>query len=251
MPSPRAEIILSEENQATLEREIIRKRRPASHCAPLDRRPTKPLRPEPYRFFPHLIRGFPPIPTHPTITYGSSGTPPTARALSSSGCPGSQPSPRRGAMPLRILIAEDQLMVRQGLNALLEQAGFEVVGGASDGREALRLVKELHPEVVIMDLSMPVTNGLETARKIRKILPTTEVILLTVHDEDQYVLEAMRDGVSGYVLKSRALEDLVRAIHEVSEHRVYLSPGISDVVVRAYMAKASIAPDLLSDRERQ
>ncbi|PYQ11415.1 MAG: DNA-binding response regulator [Acidobacteria bacterium] len=154
-------------------------------------------------------------------------------------------------MPLRILIAEDQLMVRQGLNALLEQAGFEVVGGASDGREALRLVKELHPEVVIMDLSMPVTNGLETARKIRKILPTTEVILLTVHDEDQYVLEAMRDGVSGYVLKSRALEDLVRAIHEVSEHRVYLSPGISDVVVRAYMAKASIAPDLLSDRERQ
>ena len=154
-------------------------------------------------------------------------------------------------MPLRILIAEDQLMVRQGLNALLEQAGFEVVGGASDGREALRLVKELHPEVVIMDLSMPVTNGLETARKIRKILPTTEVILLTVHDEDQYVLEAMRDGVSGYVLKSRALEDLVRAIHEVSEHRVYLSPGISDVVVRAYMAKASIAPDLLSQRERQ
>ena len=154
-------------------------------------------------------------------------------------------------MPLRILIAEDQLMVRQGLNALLEQAGFEVVGGASDGREALRLVKELHPEVVIMDLAMPVTNGLETARKIRKILPTTEVILLTVHDEDQYVLEAMRDGVSGYVLKSRALEDLVRAIHEVSEHRVYLSPGISDVVVRAYMAKASIAPDLLSDRERQ
>src|SRR5437867_3176339 len=85
--------------------------------------PTKPLRPEPYRFFPHPIRGFPPIPTHPTITYGSSGTPPTARALSSSGCPGSQPSPRRGAMPLRILIAEDQLMVRQGLNALLEQAG--------------------------------------------------------------------------------------------------------------------------------
>jgi len=154
-------------------------------------------------------------------------------------------------MPLRILIAEDQLMVRQGLNALLEQAGFEVVGGASDGREALRLVKELHPEVVIMDLAMPVTNGLETARKIRKILPTTEVILLTVHDEDQYVLEAMRDGVSGYVLKSRALEDLVRAIHEVSEHRVYLSPGISDVVVRAYMAKASIAPDLLSQRERQ
>src|SRR5258708_643292 len=98
-------------------------------------------------------------------------------------------------MPTRVLLADDHALIRQGLRALLEKQGFEVVCEASDGQEALHSVEKSHPDVAIVDISMPILNGVDTARELRKSTPKTKVILLTQHDEDQYVTEALRAGV--------------------------------------------------------
>ncbi len=153
-------------------------------------------------------------------------------------------------MALRILLADDHAMVRQGLKALLERDGFEVVE-ASDGHEAIQLTRERHPDVAVLDLAMPLLNGLDAAREIRQVSPSTKTILLTMYAEDQYVLEALRAGVRGYVLKTQAGVDLVKAVHEVQRRAVYLSPGVSRAVVDAYLAKTELAPDPLTPRERQ
>ncbi len=153
-------------------------------------------------------------------------------------------------MALRILLADDHAMVRQGLKALLERDGFEVVE-ASDGHEAIQLTRERHPDVAVLDLAMPLLNGLDAAREIRQVSPSTKTILLTMYAEDQYVLEALRAGVRGYVLKTQAGVDLVKAVHEVQRRAVYLSPGVSRAVVEAYLAKTELAPDPLTPRERQ
>lgn len=154
-------------------------------------------------------------------------------------------------MPIRIALADDHALVRQGLKALLEREGFEVVAEASDGQEAVRLVEKAHPEVAVLDISMPLLNGLEAAREIRKASERTRTILLTRHDEDQYVTEALRAGVRGYVLKSQAATDLVAAIQQVSRGGTYLSPGISRAVVDAYLSKSELPADPLTARERQ
>lgn len=154
-------------------------------------------------------------------------------------------------MPPRILLAEDHLIVRQGLRALLEREGFMVVGEAADGREAVRLAQDLHPDVVVLDLAMPSLNGVDAAKEILHASPRTKAILLTMHTEDQYVLPALRAGITGYVLKTKAAADLIQAIHEVSRGMIYLSPGISGVVVQAYLAKTDLPTDPLSSRERQ
>lgn len=154
-------------------------------------------------------------------------------------------------MPIRILLADDHSLIRQGLRALLEKQGFQVVCEASDGQEALRSVMEAHPDVAIVDISMPVLNGVDTAREMKKCAPKTKVILLTQHDEEQYVTESLRAGVRGYVLKSQAGSDLVHAIQEVCRGSVYLSPKISHAVVDAYLSKSYVASDPLSGRERQ
>src|SRR5689334_16799757 len=104
-------------------------------------------------------------------------------------------------MPVRVILADDHEMVRQGLRALLEAENFTAVGEASDGREAVRLCEALHPEIAILDLSMPVLNGIFAAREILKGSPRTRIVLLTQHTEDHLVLEALRAGVTGYVLK--------------------------------------------------
>ncbi|MBI3669801.1 MAG: response regulator transcription factor, partial [Acidobacteria bacterium] len=152
---------------------------------------------------------------------------------------------------MRIFLADDHLIVRQGFKALLEREGFEVVGEALDGREALKRIEALSPEVAILDLAMPQLNGIDTAREIRKLCPRTRTILLTVYAEDRYVLEALRAGVAGYVLKTKAAGDLVRAIREVARGETYLSPGVSRAVVAAYLAKADVPEDPLTSRERQ
>src|SRR5437660_6738552 len=95
-------------------------------------------------------------------------------------------------MPIRVVLADDHTLVRQGLRALLEREGFQVAGEASDGQEAVRLVPELHPDVAVLDISMPLLNGLDAAREIQKASHKTKTILLTRHDEDQYVTEALR-----------------------------------------------------------
>ncbi|HEV8120292.1 MAG TPA: response regulator transcription factor [Candidatus Polarisedimenticolia bacterium] len=154
-------------------------------------------------------------------------------------------------MPIQLLLADDHLIVRAGLRAMLEHHGFRVVGEAADGREAVRLAATTRPDVAILDLAMPALNGLDAAREILRGRTNTRAILLTVHREDPYVLEAVRAGISGYVLKTQAAPDLVRAIGEVMRGAVYLSPGVSRAVVDAYRAKTDLPPDPLTPRERE
>ncbi len=154
-------------------------------------------------------------------------------------------------MPTCILLADDHALVRQGLKAFLEKQGCRIVGEAADGQEALRAVEAAQPEIAILDISMPILNGIDAARELKKSAPKTKVILLTQHDEDQYVTEALRAGVKGYVLKSQVADDLVHAIREVTKGCVYLSPKISRAVVDAYLSKAQLSADPLSGRERQ
>jgi DNA-binding NarL/FixJ family response regulator len=151
----------------------------------------------------------------------------------------------------RIILADDHLIVRQGLKSILEKESHTVVGEAGDGREAIRLAQELSPDIAVLDLSMPLLNGLDAAREIAKVSPQTRVILLTMHTEDPYVMEALRAGIRGYLLKTQAAQDLVQSIHEVSRGSMYLSPGISRAVVEAYLAKSELPPDPLTPRERE
>ncbi len=154
-------------------------------------------------------------------------------------------------MPNRVLLADDHVIVRQALGALLEREGFEVVAAVGDGQEALRVARECRPDVAILDFSMPLLNGLDAAREILHACPRTRAILLTMHTDDHRVLEALRAGVRGYVVKSQAAADLIRAIHEVLRGATYLSPGISETVVQAYLNKSDVPVDPLSPRERE
>jgi len=133
----------------------------------------------------------------------------------------------------------------------LEQKGIEVTGDATDGREALRLVQETQPDVAVLDLSMPVMSGLEVARELGRLAPRIRTILLTMHTEEVYVLEALRVGVWGYVLKAQAAADVIEAIRQVAGGAIYLSPGISGAVVHAYTGKTGASVDPLSSREQQ
>lgn len=154
-------------------------------------------------------------------------------------------------MPTKILIAEDHKLVRQGLKALLEDAGFQVVGEAADGQEALKFAQELHPDVVILDVFMPNLNGIDAAREIQRFSPKIKTILLTMHTDCQYILEGLRAGAKGFVMKTHAAEDLVRAVRQAARGETYLSPEVSDAVVQAYRNRTELPPDPLSARERQ
>jgi DNA-binding NarL/FixJ family response regulator len=158
---------------------------------------------------------------------------------------------RSGSSRSRLLLADDHQIVRQGLKALLEGQEFEIVGEAADGREAVRLAEETHPDLVILDLSMPLLNGLDAARAILQTSPGTRTILLTMHTEDQYILGALRAGIMGVVLKTQAVTDLLQAIREVSRGAMYLSPRVSRTVVEAYLGKSESPPDPLTPRERE
>lgn len=154
-------------------------------------------------------------------------------------------------MPVRVFLADDHVVVRQGLKALLEREGFQVIGEASDGHTAMQLIPTLNPDAAVMDVGMPLMNGIDIVKHLRQACPQVKTILLTKHDEDQYVTAALRAGVRGYVLKSQAGTDLVQAIQHVMRGRMYLSPGISQVVVDAFLSKNELAPEPLSSRERQ
>jgi DNA-binding NarL/FixJ family response regulator len=154
-------------------------------------------------------------------------------------------------MPTQVLLADDHQIVRQGLKSMLEHEGFRVVAEASDGREAVQLATTTHPDVVVLDLAMPGLNGIDAGREITRAAPRVKIVLLTVHREDPYVLEALRGGVSGYVLKTQAADDLIRAIREVMRGAIYLSPGVSRAVVDAYRTKSDLPADPLSPRERE
>ena len=154
-------------------------------------------------------------------------------------------------MPVRIVLADDHVLVRQGLRSLLEREGFQVVGEASDGQEAIRLTESFQPDIAIMDISMPILNGLNAAREMSRSSPKTKAILLTQHDEGQYISEALDAGVKGYVLKNQVASDLLLAIRQVSRGQVYLSPGISRAVMEAYHSKSEKSKNPLTLRERQ
>jgi DNA-binding NarL/FixJ family response regulator len=151
----------------------------------------------------------------------------------------------------RILLADDHEVVREGLASLLAAEGFDIVGTAPDGREAVRLATELKPDVAVLDLGMPHLNGLDAARQLMQTTPGTKVIILTMHTEAPYVVEALRAGVRAYVLKTQATAHLVQAIRQVQEGAVYLSPGISSAVVDAFLSKGEPPPDPLTTRERE
>jgi len=154
-------------------------------------------------------------------------------------------------MPLRVLVADDHAMVRAGFRALLERKGFEVSGEAVDGQEAVRLARELKPDIVLLDVSMPVMNGLDAGREIQRAHKDTHVVLLTMHAEDHLMAAALRAGIRAYVLKSQAAEDLVLAMRAVACHQVYLSPSISKFAVDAYVSGKAEPADRLALRERQ
>lgn len=152
---------------------------------------------------------------------------------------------------MRVLIADDHPLLRQGLRALLEKEGFDVVGVAADGHEAVALAARLGPDVAVLDIAMPGLNGLDAAREVLRRRLTKATVLLTMHTEDHYVLEALRAGVKGYVLKSQAPQAVAEAIRQAYGGDVYLSPGISRVLVDAYVSKREPTDEVLSRRERQ
>jgi DNA-binding NarL/FixJ family response regulator len=154
-------------------------------------------------------------------------------------------------MPIRVILADDHLIVRQGLRLVLENEHIEVLGEASDGLEAIRLIQELRPEIAVLDLDMPGLDGLAVLREAAKSCPQTRTVILTRHMEEPYAVEALRIGARGYVLKTQASTDLVAAIRHVHRGEVYLSPKISKAVVQAYLTNTDAPNGKLSVRERQ
>jgi DNA-binding NarL/FixJ family response regulator len=154
-------------------------------------------------------------------------------------------------MSLRILLADDHCIVRQGLRALLERAGFDVVGEAADGLEAVRLAESLQPDAAVLDLIMPTLNGLDAGRQILARQPAMPILLLTMHTEEAHVAAALRAGIRGYLLKTQAADDLARAIRDVVRGHLFLSAAVARVVVDGYVAGTPPAQEVLAPRERQ
>ena len=157
---------------------------------------------------------------------------------------------------ITIVLADDHQIVRQGLRALLEaEEDFSVVGETGDGLEAVRLVERLRPNVLVLDLVIPALNGLEVTRQVCKPSEHTQVVILSMHANEAYVLQALRNGAAAYVLKESSATDLAQAVREAAAGRHYLSPPLSEQVIEAYLHKAAAAtpdPDeSLTTRERE
>ena len=158
--------------------------------------------------------------------------------------------------PIRIMLADDHQIVRQGLRGLLEaEPDIEIIAEADNGRNVLKLAQELLPDVIIMDLSMPELNGIEATRQILSGAPDVKVIALSMHSDSLFVLNMIKAGALGYLLKDCALEELVKAIRAVFDHKTYLSPGVSDIVIRDFVTgwqtTNSSVFSVLSPRERE
>jgi two-component system response regulator NreC len=159
-------------------------------------------------------------------------------------------------MSIKIILAEDHKITREGLvNMLEDQPGMEVVGEAGNGREAIRLARELSPDLVIMDVTMPDLNGIDATRIITLTPKDTKVIALSMYSDKQFVQGMMQAGASGYLLKDCTFDELVYAIRAVFQGDTYLSPGIAGIVVEDYVSKlsrsASSASGVLTRRERE
>jgi DNA-binding NarL/FixJ family response regulator len=159
-------------------------------------------------------------------------------------------------MAVTIILADDHHMMRQGLRMLLEaEEDFRVVAEAGDGLEAAQLAERFTPDVIIVDVMIPGLNGLEVTRQVGKRSPHTRVIMLSMYSNEAYVLEALRNGAAGYVLKEASATDLIRAVREVIAGRRYLSPPLSEHAIEAYVQKAQddlLDPyETLTTRERE
>jgi DNA-binding NarL/FixJ family response regulator len=158
---------------------------------------------------------------------------------------------------INLFLVDDHTIVRQGLAKLLNaEADLKVIGEAENGREAVKKVEKLHPDVVLMDIAMPLMNGIEATRQITRLSPRPKVIILSMHTHDRYIRELLRMGASGYLLKDASGRDIIQAIHAVVKGDTYLSPSISRRVVEDYvsMKNQSLGEDLyakLSNRERE
>ena len=161
-------------------------------------------------------------------------------------------------MEIRILLADDHKLFRDGLRTLLEkQPGARVVGEAGDGLKCVDLCRELKPDIILMDISMPQLNGIEATRRILHENPRTRVVMLSMHSDRRFVIETLKTGAKGYLLKDSAFEELVSVLGAVMEGRIYLSREITDIVVKDYVELArstdgeSTAFSVLSARERE
>jgi DNA-binding NarL/FixJ family response regulator len=159
-------------------------------------------------------------------------------------------------MSVRIILADDHKIMREGLRALLaKQKEIEVIAEADSGRGVIELCSQLHPDVVVIDISMPDLNGIDAARQITRDAPDIKVIALSMHSDKKYVKEMLSAGASGYLLKDAAFEELGMAIATVLKNKTYLSPQITDTVVKDYVnenvPQNSIASTALSSRERE
>jgi DNA-binding NarL/FixJ family response regulator len=159
-------------------------------------------------------------------------------------------------MPVTLVLADDHQIVRQGLKALLEsEKDLQLIGEAADGQEAVRLVEKLQPDVLILDLMMRGLNGLEVIRQLTRRVRRTCIVVLSMHRDEAYVLEAMRSGAMAYVLKEASMDDLIRAIRAVVVGKRYFSPPLTEAALEAYARKAEgAAPDpieRLTARERE
>ena len=158
--------------------------------------------------------------------------------------------------PFKILLADNHTLVRAGIRALLEQIpNVLVVGEAADGREAIKLVEQHRPNLVLMDITMPVMNGLEATVRIVKEFPQTRVVMLSVHTDEEYVLQALRAGAEGYLLKDAGRAELEIAVAAVARNETYLSPAVSRHVVGDYVRRTGTASEgrleTLTPRQRE
>ncbi len=159
--------------------------------------------------------------------------------------------------PKRIVIAEDHEVIRQSLKTLISvETGYQIVGEAANGLEAIRIVGELEPDLVLMDISMPKMNGLEAIREIKTMLPSTPVVILTVHKEEEFVLEAFRAGAAGYLLKHESQAELLMGLATVLAGKRFISPMISQKVLEGFLEGAKTLKEVtswstLTSRERQ
>jgi DNA-binding NarL/FixJ family response regulator len=158
---------------------------------------------------------------------------------------------------IRILIADDHVIIRSGLRLLLEQQpDFKVIAEANDGREALQMVSKFHPEVAILDIGMPQLNGIEATRQIVAQEPATQVVILSMHADEGYVLRALKAGAKAYIVKNSAEADLIRAVRSVAEGKSFFSPVISKMLLEDYVRQVrekevEDSYDLLTPRERE
>ncbi|MBC7907584.1 MAG: response regulator transcription factor [Rhodospirillaceae bacterium] len=154
-------------------------------------------------------------------------------------------------MPIRILIAEDQQLVRQGLAALLKSDDVEIVGEAEDGAVAVEMAVAIKPDIVLMDLSMPVLDGVEATRRVKRAVPQTRVLILTVANCERRVAEALAAGADGYALKKLGHDELMAAITSVRAGKQYLGPGLNQEQVREFLDGADTSNVALTARERE